>query len=463
MASNKKRVMSSTVDRQRPFPVLVPYLIGHLLAPRDLASFALCAHQVHEELRGFSLELMIHPVFDDAQFYTQERLTALVIQPGYWKLTSVMFQHRYEQALPVPPLSLRKLYLSNFPRLDFLADLTLLEYLVVDRHETTVNDMYWASRLKQAVADIPSEFVFGQWASRLKRLTMMDPMLLTIPSLALLPLLECLDLTGCVSVRSVDIQDASESLSTLKLNHCRTLRSVPPLSRFKNLTTLHLRHCDNVSDLSGLEGTTSIVTLHIYDLPFISSPELGPIGSLSNLQNLELGVCGYRVHQLPYKVFDITPLALCGQLVTLDLSCRKVADLSPLATCTNLRKVNFNCCPGLKRLTGLGSCTQLTEVSIRDSAVHCICDLIGCTRLTVLDVTRCRGVRLSLLAVQFWARGRIEGRSDIHSFMKLLCKDNVPGRETNNIPLSGVQDMRPTTSLCVFHGHNYDPLFLSIS
>ena len=455
MASNKKRVMSSTVDRQRPFPVLVPYLIGHLLAPRDLASFALCAHQVHEELRGFSLELMVQDPLRECggDLYTQERLTALVIQPSYWKVISVMFEHRYKQAMPVPPLSLRKLYLSNYPRLDFLEDLTLLEYLVVERHQTVVNDMRY----------IPSEFVFGQWASRLKRLTMMDPMLLTIPSLALLPLLECLDLSGCVSVRSVDIQDASESLSTLKLNHCRTLRSVPPLSRFKNLTTLQLRHCDNVSDLSGLEGTTSIVTLHIYDLPFISSPELGPIGSLSNLQNLELGVCGYRVHQLPYKVFHITPLALCGQLVTLDLSCQKVADLAPLATCTNLRKVIFNYCPGLKRLTGLGSCTQLTEVSIRESAVHCICDLIGCTRLTVLDVTRCRGVRLSLLAVQFWARGRIEGRSDIHSFMKLLCKDNVPGRETNNIPLSGVQDMRPTTSLCVFHGHNYDPLFLSIS
>jgi hypothetical protein len=86
MASNKKRVMSSTVDRQRPFPVLVPYLIGHLLAPRDLASFAICAHQVHEELRGFSLELMIddplNRLVSTTQFYTQERLTALVIQPG---------------------------------------------------------------------------------------------------------------------------------------------------------------------------------------------------------------------------------------------------------------------------------------------------------------------------------------------------------------------------------------------
>jgi Leucine-rich repeat (LRR) protein len=206
-------------------------------------------------------------------------------------------------------------------------------------------------------------------------------------------------------------------------------------------------------------GITSIVTLHLYGLPLITSTELGPLGSLSNLQDLELGVCGFRVHQVPHKVFDITPLALCGQLVSLNLRCQNVEDLSPLATCTNLQKVILDYCPGLTRLTGLGSCLQLTDVSIRDSAVRCICDLIGCTRLTMLDVTRCWQVRLPILGVPFWARGGIEGRSDIRSFMELMCKNNVPGRETNNIPLRDVQDMRPTTSLCVYHGHNYDPLF----
>jgi hypothetical protein len=100
-------------------------------------------------------------------------------------------------------------------------------------------------------------------------------------------------------------------------------------------------------------------------------------------------------------VFDITPLALCGQLVSLNLSCQKVEDLSPLSTCTHLRKVIFDYCPGLERLTGLGSCMQLTDVSIRDSAVRCICDLIGCTRLTILDVTRCHEVRLPFLGVPF--------------------------------------------------------------
>jgi Leucine-rich repeat (LRR) protein len=250
-----------------------------------------------------------------------------------------------------------------------------------------------------------------------------------------------------------------ESLSTLILNRCSALRSVPPLTRFKHLTNLDLELCSQVSDLSGLVSITSIVTLNLHGLPHLT--ELWPLGSLSNLQDLDLSVYGpcHWNHGNPvaYSAFDITPLALCGQLVSLNLRCRNVEDLSPLATCTNLQKVILDYCPGLNRTTGLGSCLQLTDVSLHDSAVHCICDLIGCTRLTMLDLTRCWQIRLPLPGLPFYARGRIEGRSDVRSFMELLCKNNVPGRETNNISLREVRDMRPTTSLCVYHGHNYGP------
>jgi hypothetical protein len=78
MASSNKRMMSSTVARRRPFPATVPFLVARLLAPRDLATFAICARQIHEELRGFPLELML-----DRGYYTQERLSTLVIQPGF--------------------------------------------------------------------------------------------------------------------------------------------------------------------------------------------------------------------------------------------------------------------------------------------------------------------------------------------------------------------------------------------
>jgi hypothetical protein len=100
MASSNKRMMSSTVAIRRPFPDWVPFLVARLLAPRDLATFAICAHQIHEELRGFPLDLML-----DRGYYTQERLSTLVIQPGFWKLTTVRIIERLylHRTLPVPP------------------------------------------------------------------------------------------------------------------------------------------------------------------------------------------------------------------------------------------------------------------------------------------------------------------------------------------------------------------------
>jgi hypothetical protein len=84
MASNNKRMMSSIVARRKPIPAPVPFLVAQLLAPQDLATFAICARRIHEELRGFPLDLWEH-----GGYYTQDKLSALVIQPGYWKLTTV--------------------------------------------------------------------------------------------------------------------------------------------------------------------------------------------------------------------------------------------------------------------------------------------------------------------------------------------------------------------------------------
>jgi hypothetical protein len=124
----------------------------------------------------------------------------------------------------------------------------------------------------------------------------------------------------------------------------------------------------------------------------------GPLGSLSNLQDLDLSAHGPSHHNSVapdlYPALDITPLALCGQLVYLNLRFRNVEDLSPLATCTNPRKVILDDCPWPNRTTELGSCLQLTYVSLQGSAVHCICDLIGCKRLNMLDITRCWKIHL---------------------------------------------------------------------
>jgi hypothetical protein len=87
--------MSSTVATEKPIPA---FLVAHLLSPTDLATFANVSRHVHGELRGFPLDL----IYNHAEYYTEERLSALLIQPGYWKLTAVMIQAR-DWNPPSPP------------------------------------------------------------------------------------------------------------------------------------------------------------------------------------------------------------------------------------------------------------------------------------------------------------------------------------------------------------------------
>jgi hypothetical protein len=129
MASSKKRMSSSIVPRRNPLPATVPFLVAWWLEPRDLATFAIVAHQIHDDLRQFPLDLMAH-----GTHYTQERLSALVIQPGYWKLTTAMIRQQNGYQLPSPPPSLRRVAILNFTCLDILEDLTLLEDLAIFRH-----------------------------------------------------------------------------------------------------------------------------------------------------------------------------------------------------------------------------------------------------------------------------------------------------------------------------------------
>jgi hypothetical protein len=214
-------------------------------------------------------------------------------------------------------------------------------------------------------------------------------------------------------------------------------------------------------------STTSIVTLHLHGLPHLT--ELRPLGSLSNLQDLDLSVNGPSHHNSVapdlYPALDITPLALCGQLVYLNLRFRNVEDLSPLATCTNLQKVILDNCPWLNRTTGLGSCLQLTYVSLRDSAVHCICDLIGCKRLNMLDITRCWKVHLPDPELRYYLRIPAgsdrewwEDRGDRRPILHGVAVQELRAWQGNeqHFPTGG-PDVRPVTSLCIHHGHIYDP------
>jgi hypothetical protein len=104
MASRKRKMTSSIVPRQNSLSATVTYLVALLLDPHDLASFAIVAHQTHDDLRQFPLDLIEH-----GRKYTQRKLSALFVQPGYWKpATVMMFCPLFDQQGPSPPPSLRK-------------------------------------------------------------------------------------------------------------------------------------------------------------------------------------------------------------------------------------------------------------------------------------------------------------------------------------------------------------------
>jgi hypothetical protein len=226
MTSRNKKLTSSTVATETPIPA---FLVAHLLAPTDLATFANVSRHVHGEPRGFPLDL----IYNHAEYYTQERLSALLIQPGYWKLTAVMIQARNS-----PPPSLRRLYLFNSTSLNIAVGLTLLEELCI------------CNRLGR-----PSDFVFGQWASGLTTVVVLDPHLLVLPLLTHLPNIVFLDLTGCNQLQSVVSLVTCQSLTTLILNGCSALdkRALRHLTRLSALQELRIEASSTLQSVPPLD------------------------------------------------------------------------------------------------------------------------------------------------------------------------------------------------------------------
>jgi hypothetical protein len=206
MASSKRRMTSSIVPRQNSLPATVTYLVALFGDPHDLASFAIVARQTRDALRQFPLDLIKH-----GRKYTQRQLSALFIQPGYWKPTTVMMLRSWGgHLLPSPSSFLRKVAIYQYNCLDILKGLIFLEVLGIYRK-------YPHPLLGR------SEFVFGQWASNLTKVTLNDPHVLILPSLAHLPNIGFLDLTGCRRLKSVAPLVVCESLITLIINGCSDL------------------------------------------------------------------------------------------------------------------------------------------------------------------------------------------------------------------------------------------------
>lgn len=86
---------------------------------------------------------------------------------------------------------------------------------------------------------------------------------------------------------------------------------------------------------------------------------------------------------------DISPLALCTSLRTLNLNwCRQLVDVSPLAHITSLTFLDVSWCRSLPSIAPLTSCSLLTHVDLSYcSKVVDIAPLAACVSLVTLNVS----------------------------------------------------------------------------
>jgi len=93
------------------------------------------------------------------------------------------------------------------------------------------------------------------------------------------------------------------------------------------------------------------------------------------------------------SLFDLSPLALCPELRSLNLSCA-TSDLTPLAQCASLHTLRLCVCPNIFNLQPLQFCGSLRALQLRGClAVVDLSPLVGHAKLESLHVDHCREVR----------------------------------------------------------------------
>jgi Leucine-rich repeat (LRR) protein len=154
-------------------------------------------------------------------------------------------------------------------------------------------------------------------------------------------------LSMCQNLTTLDLHGISsrlrglESLVTLQhlfiswdvKNTSKSVKNLLFLSNFTELQTLTLLRCQQLKSLSGIEYCTSLVKVHL------QAPRLSVItelGRCPTLENIILAGC---------RVKDLSPLATCYELRTVQLAClKRVVYLGDLRDLPNLHSfVLYEC------------------------------------------------------------------------------------------------------------------------
>ena len=129
----------------------------------------------------------------------------------------------------------------------------------------------------------------------------------------------------------------------------------------------------NVSDISILASCTNLQTL---DISGTNVSDISPLTSCTNLQTLNLSFTSVNG--------DISPLASCTNLETLELNNTRVTDISALAYCSNLESLELNS-TDVTYISILANCCNLRTLDLNHTSVNDISVLADCSKLETLE------------------------------------------------------------------------------
>ncbi len=236
-----------------------------------------------------------------------------------------------------------------------------------------------------------------------------------------------------------------ESLETLTFENCLGLTDLSFLSGLDRLETLEFINCLDLQ-------TEKLPELPVTELSLAFSPLSHPevLHSLGNLKALTLNaperldfLNGLKLETLSIngnaRELDISPLAGLP-LRNLELSAVKISDLTPLAKCSRLETLNLtlNSISDIAPLQGL----PLEVLMLAGNNIESLAPLAKCSRLNALYMTQCPVASLEPLVGLPLETLKIE-RSLIYD-LSPVARMSLQAFWLINCPVSDVSPLRDT-------------------
>ncbi|KAI9203387.1 uncharacterized protein BJ171DRAFT_476024 [Polychytrium aggregatum] len=129
--------------------------------------------------------------------------------------------------------------------------------------------------------------------------------------------LQCLDLSGCSSLASLEFLSGLPNLTHLILVGCGQIESIAPLARLASLTHLDLTMCASVASVQPLETLVNLVDLSLLGCVLI--PSISALSKLAKLRILNLRGCAHVDTLEPlFRLANLATVIMCRDHHTKD-------------------------------------------------------------------------------------------------------------------------------------------------